>query len=231
VQDGLADLLQATCSSREDVCCQSLTLPEDAQEDVARSDLVLLQVLGLPPGELEDLLGSRGETERTDSLIAAAPSSSTDVNNWTVECTGSERFFDPSSDLVQVDPDRSEGIRLSVLEWRRRALPDDADHLATDVTPSQPLPIESARSNTARVPQQTEQDVLRADVVVTEASRFFLRVSDRSLRIIGEPDRTSVYLRARRLKRAAPPSAYGSSRCEVGAAPGLWTCWSAPSWW
>jgi len=63
LEDLFPDLLQLDLEVHEDLGGDPLVLPDQAEEQVLRPDVVVAEVLGLLEGELENLLGARREGE------------------------------------------------------------------------------------------------------------------------------------------------------------------------
>ena len=79
---------------------------------------------------------------------------------------------------------------------RRAALADDLLDLAAHGLERDPERLERLRGDTLALVDQTEQDVLGADVVVVEQARFFLRQHHDSAGSVGESFEHGASLRA-----------------------------------
>ena len=126
--DLVADLLRVGVEVEEDARGDALVLADEAEQDVLGADVVVAQAQRLAEGELEDLLGARGERDLPGRHFLAGA--------------------DDAHDL------------------RAHALHSDVEGL------------EHASGKPLLLAQQAEQDVLGADVVVLERSRFLLREND-----------------------------------------------------
>ena len=95
--------------------------------------------------------------------------------------------------LREVDAERVDGGGLAgALRLLRgtggRALRQDADHLVADLVQVHAETLEHACGDPLAFADEAEQQVLRADVVVTEATRLVDRQFDHALRARGQPD-------------------------------------------
>ena len=108
----------------EDLCSHTLTLPDEAEEDVLGADVVVAELERLTKAELEDLLCPWGERD--------------------------------------------------VAGGRLLALADDLHHLFTDRGEVDVEALQRLGGDALPFVQEAEEDVLGADVIVVEQTRFFL---------------------------------------------------------
>ena len=131
-----AHALQADAERLEDAEGDALALADEAEEQVLRADVAVVEAARLFDGELDDLLGARRQANlAADRLLAAA-----------------DDELDGRADLAQLDAEVVEHLGGDAI-----ALADEA-----------------------------EEQMLRADVVVVEALRFFLGEGQDSARSLRE---------------------------------------------
>ena len=128
----------------------------------------------LAQGELERLLGARGERDHAaDSAAPAAPPAD--------ERAGSEGPLDALADRVEVDAQRGQGVAVDVV----LAAADDAHDVVAHAggvdaeAGQQPRPI-------AVGAQHAEQEVLGADPAVAQGHRLLLSEHDGLAGVLGE---------------------------------------------
>src|ERR671922_198128 len=160
-----------------------------------------LGALRLLAGGAPSLLAAAGAGEHADDLVA-------DLLGVGIEVEQDARrdtlvFADqPEQDVLGADVVVTEGERLAqrelqhLLRARRErdlaggdlvALTDDAGDLGADLFDRDVERLEDAGGETLLLPEQAEEDVLGADVVVLQRTRFVLRENDYLASPFGEP--------------------------------------------
>jgi hypothetical protein len=168
------------------LCCEALSFSDESEQDVLRADVVVPQMLRFPLGQLESFLRSRGERDLADHRGAPLLATVSSGREGPLERAFTERLFDPPADLVHVDPDSPKRRAVFLIDPRGRAGSDRANDLGSDVLQTDAEPIKRPVPNARAIPQQSKEQVLGSDVVVMQASRFFLGEDDRSSRALRE---------------------------------------------
>ena len=171
----------------QDLRRDSFSLSNHAEEDVFGIDEAVMERQRLPPRQLQHLLGSRRERDMTGGRAPAERSGTGDRGAWPgsasrpsrpnpLEGSGPECLLHSTADFVEVDPDRSECVGVSLRGIA--SLTDDPHDVEAGIVQPHPKAIQRPPSHSGLLTEQSEQEVFRPKVVVTKAAGLVLGKDD-----------------------------------------------------
>ena len=91
-----------------------------------------------------------------------------------------ERFFDPTANLVEIDADDPKRVRILLAERHGVTLAGNPHDLRSHIVETDPEPVKRLVPDTRAIAQKPQQEVLGIDVVVMQVAGFLLSEDDRS---------------------------------------------------
>jgi len=131
----------------EDAGREALSPAEQAEQDVPGADVVVLQSHGLAQRQLEHLLGAPAEW---NVALRSRPAC------LRIECAQAEARLGRLTDLVQVDSDRGERLRMEAVFAR----PADPCDPAAQIGDLEPMVVQRTRGRAVTFVQQRDQQML-----------------------------------------------------------------------